>query len=350
MLALAFVVALAAPAAMAAPATQEPTGTVRYVELAPTESIAVHESGAGEPIVIVPGLLGSAFGFRRVIPQLNDAGFRVVVIDMLGAGSSSAPENADYSLTAQAARILAVTERLGIPRAVYVCQAIGGSICYRAALQQPDRIAAIVSIHGGPAEGLATPGLKFALKLAPLIKLFGGTGKAISKVRDGLIDSSFDPSWVTDSVVAGYTAHYSNGIGPVLSTLKRMVNAQEPALLGPAMKDISVPVHVLIGAGAEKGAMSAQDVLGLRAIPGVELDSVTIAGQYIHEEQPDLVVWTVLETVREVQADALEAETSKANDPKAAADTLPPVARARPARQDSRAIWSVLTHRSGPPR
>src|SRR5256885_12979030 len=36
--------------------------------------------GAGDPVVLIPGLFGSAFGYRRVLPGLVDAGYRTIVI------------------------------------------------------------------------------------------------------------------------------------------------------------------------------------------------------------------------------------------------------------------------------
>jgi len=332
-------------------AVQEPT-TLRLIEVAPAETVAVHELGYGDAIVIVPGLLGSAYGFRHIMPQLADAGFRVIVVDMLGTGSSNAPEKADYSLTAQAERVLIATRILGIERAVHVCHAIGGSVCYRMALREPDRIASILSINGGPAEQLATPGMKSALKFAPLIKLFGGTGRVRSKVREGMIKSSYDPSWVTDSVVAGYTAHYSQGVGHVLGTLKRMVNAKEPAALAPGIPQISLPVRVMIGSGSTTGAMTPDDITSLQALPALALDSVASAGQYIHEERPALVVAAVLESARTAQTAAAGASPASGwpKPVRTAADTVRQVARAPREPQDSRAPWFARTLRSAPPR
>src|SRR5437899_1410947 len=72
--------------------------------LSPAESVAVTVTGTGDPVVLVPGLFGSAFGYRAVIPLLTDAGYRAIVVEPLGIGSSARPEHADYSLTAQADR------------------------------------------------------------------------------------------------------------------------------------------------------------------------------------------------------------------------------------------------------
>src|SRR2546430_15924478 len=69
------------------------------IALAPAESVRVTVGGAGDPVVLIPGLFGSAFGYRSVLPRLVDAGYRTIVIEPLGIGTSARPQHADRSLT-----------------------------------------------------------------------------------------------------------------------------------------------------------------------------------------------------------------------------------------------------------
>ena len=124
--------------------------------LSPAESVAVTVTGTGDPVVLVPGLFGSAFGYRTLIPLLTDAGYRAIVVEPLGIGGSARPEHADYSLTAQADRIAAALDRLGVRHAVVVAHSLGASMAFRLAYRRPDLVAGIVSLDGGPAEGAAT--------------------------------------------------------------------------------------------------------------------------------------------------------------------------------------------------
>src|SRR2546428_11240312 len=57
--------------------------------LSPAESVAVTVTGTGDPVVLVPGLFGSAFGYRTLIPLLTDAGYRAIVVEPLGIGGSA---------------------------------------------------------------------------------------------------------------------------------------------------------------------------------------------------------------------------------------------------------------------
>src|SRR2546422_8666746 len=118
--------------------------------LAPAESVEVTVTGTGDPVVLVPGLFGSAFGYRTLIPLLTDAGYRAIVVEPLGTGGSARPEHADYSLTAPADRIAAVLDRLGGRPAVVVAHSLGASVAFRLAPRRPGPLAGIVSLGGGP--------------------------------------------------------------------------------------------------------------------------------------------------------------------------------------------------------
>src|SRR2546430_15964758 len=96
------------------------------VPVAPAESLSVEATGRGDPVVLIPGLFGSAFGVRKLVPLLVDAGYRTIVIEPLGVGASGRPEKANYSLTAQAARIAAVLDTLHVSSALVLAHPIGG--------------------------------------------------------------------------------------------------------------------------------------------------------------------------------------------------------------------------------
>src|SRR2546428_1511442 len=151
--------------------------------LAPAESVAVTVTGTGDPVVLVPGLFGSAFGYRAVIPLLTDAGYRAIVVEPLGIGSSARPEHADYSLTAQADRIAAALDRLSVRHAIVVAHSLGASMAFRLAYRRPDLVAGIVSLDGGPAERAATRSFRRAMTFAPRLQLLRGVQHGGRKLR-----------------------------------------------------------------------------------------------------------------------------------------------------------------------
>src|SRR5947208_1091113 len=217
------------------------------VPVAPAESLSVELTGRGDPVVLIPGLFGSAFGFRKLVPLLVTAGYRTIVIEPLGVGASGRPEKANYSLTAQADRIAAVLDSLHVRRALVLAHSIGGSEAFRLAYRRPDLVRALLSIEGGPTERAITPAFKRALRLAPWIKLLGGIRLIRRKIRGMLMDSSGDASWVTDSVVLGYTAAAGRDLDATLKAYLAMANAREPELLAPHLPQVRCPVRLMVG-------------------------------------------------------------------------------------------------------
>jgi len=120
--------------------------------LAPAESVAVTVTGRGDPVVLVPGLFRVGLWISHADPATHR---RRLPGDRRGTarvGSSARPEHADYSLTAQADRIAAALDRLGVRNAVVIAHSLGASMAFRLAYRRPDLVAGIVSLDGGPAE------------------------------------------------------------------------------------------------------------------------------------------------------------------------------------------------------
>src|SRR5947207_9436873 len=261
------------------------------VPVAPAESLSVELTGRGDPVVLIPGLFGSAFGFRKLVPLLVTAGYRTIVIEPLGVGSSGRPAHANYSLTAQADRIAAVLDSLGVRRALVVAHSIGGSEAFRLAYRRPDLVRGLVSLEGGPTEAAVTPAFRRALRFAPWIKLFGGVGLVRRKIKSLLVASSGDPAWVTDEVVYGYTAGAARDLDATLKAYVAMANAREPEKLWPHLSEIRCPVRLMVGGVAHEGDVGATEVKVLqRTLRSFALDSVPGAGHFLYEEQPEAVV------------------------------------------------------------
>jgi pimeloyl-ACP methyl ester carboxylesterase len=274
------------------------TALVRTVTTAPAESLRVTITGTGTPVVIIPGLSGRAFAFRKVIPPLAENGLQLIVIEPLGTGNSSRPGKANYSLTSQADRIAAVMDSLHLPPSLIVAHSVSASMALRMAVRRPDRVAQILTIDGGPDEKLATAGVKKAVKFGFLLKIFAGRGKIRSEVRKGLISSSTDTTWITNEVIDGYTEGAAGDIGAVLKVLKGMVNAVEPDSITNHLGEIKVPVTLLLPTGPHDSGINSHKVQAMRdRIPHFAVDSVPNCGLHVHEERPDVVVAEVLKLV-----------------------------------------------------
>jgi pimeloyl-ACP methyl ester carboxylesterase len=264
---------------------------VRDVTVGPDEVVRTTSMGTGRPVVLVPGLFGGAFSWRTIALPLAERGYHVIVVEPLGTGFSGYPSKADYSLTAQADRIGHVLDSLGVQQSIVVAQSVGASMVLRLAYRRPELVRGIVSIDGGPVEEAATPGLRSAMKWAGLLKLFVGAGTIRKKVRNGMKENSADCSWITDSVVAGYTAGPSRDAHRTIDALHGMARAKEPELLRDHLRDIKVPVRLMVGGHPHGSGVGDHEIELLRSqLPAFAVDSVPDVGQFIQEERPASVL------------------------------------------------------------
>lgn len=268
---------------------QDTTGT-RRIQVAPRETLETVSVGAGPAVVLIPGLLGGAYSFRKVMPELDARGYHAVAIEPLGFGESGRPRQADYSLTAQADRIGTALDSLGISHALIVSASLGSSIALRLAYRRPDLVRGVLSIDGGPVESASTPGLRRAMRLAPLLKRVVGQGTIRREVRDGLLRNSGDTTWITDSVLDRYTQGPSRDVGATLDAFRGMSQSKEPERLADHLHEIRAPVLLLFGTAPHEAAIDTAEVEALRTtLPTFMIDSVPEAGQYLQEERPDAV-------------------------------------------------------------
>ena len=239
----------------------------------------------------MPGLFGSAFGYRHLLKLLPAAGYEVIVVEPLGIGRSPRPRRADYSLTAQADRLATVLQQRTSKPALIVAHSVSASIALRLAYRHPELVRAVIALDGGPAEAAATPGFRRAMRYAPWVKWLGGVRRLRPQMRKELIAASGDPSWVTPHVMDGYIAGAAADLDGTLLAFLGMSEAREPERLTPHLGAIRCPVRLVVGTAPHEGGVEKKHVKLLREkLPDFSIDSVRGAGQYLFEEQPSSIV------------------------------------------------------------
>lgn len=277
----------------------------RRIPLAPKEtltvSIALPEAPAaaspppGAPVVLLPGIIGASFGYRRVAPLLAAAGHAVYIVEPLGVGTSSHPADGDYALDAQADRVGAVLDSLGVRRAIVAGSNFGAAVAMRLAYRRPECVAGVVLLDGGPVDRSYTEGVSTAMKLAPLLRFFGAGGIVKKKVRSALANASADSSWVTRDVADAYARPIIADLGASIHVMQAMRRARVAEPLRDNLWRITQPVRLLIGASNRNGGIGADEVAVLASrLTNFRADSIIGSGAYLHEERPDAVVRTIL--------------------------------------------------------
>lgn len=124
--------------------------TARELEMdsAALGHLRVHyrEYGSGAPLLLVHGLMTSSYSWRYVLDGLG-AHFRVIAVDLPGAGRSYGPVDREYSGSALAAWIGEFQRAIGIVGCAVVGNSLGGCFVLRRALDDPSSFARVVNIH-----------------------------------------------------------------------------------------------------------------------------------------------------------------------------------------------------------
>jgi len=103
------------------------------------------EQGAGELVILLPGLGHDHTYFAKTMPMIAAVG-RVVAPDPRGLGKSSPAQS--YSVEQWAQDVLELILRLGAPRAHLVGSSLGACVCLQAALDSSERVASLTLVAG----------------------------------------------------------------------------------------------------------------------------------------------------------------------------------------------------------
>ncbi len=99
------------------------------------------------PIILVHGWPEIAYSWKKIMPALAGAGFRVIAPDLKGFGRSDAPsDKALYDIAHITGDLAAMLDALEIERAVFCGHDWGGAIVWPMAQLQSDRVAGVISV------------------------------------------------------------------------------------------------------------------------------------------------------------------------------------------------------------
>lgn len=107
-----------------------------------------------KPVVMLHGEPTWSYLYRKMIPPVAAAGFRVLAPDLIGFGKSDKPAlKSDHSYAAQVGWINSWIEALDLRDITLVCQDWGSLIGLRLAAENQDRFAQVILSNGGLPDG-----------------------------------------------------------------------------------------------------------------------------------------------------------------------------------------------------
>ncbi|MGZ6642264.1 MAG: alpha/beta fold hydrolase [Solirubrobacteraceae bacterium] len=106
----------------------------------------VTDAGSGTPVVLLHGLTATHRYVVMGSRSLERSGHRVIAYDARGHGASDPAPGGDYSYAALEDDLWRVMDERGIDRAVLAGASMGAHTILRAAIEHPERVAALVVI------------------------------------------------------------------------------------------------------------------------------------------------------------------------------------------------------------
>jgi haloalkane dehalogenase len=256
------------------------------------EGMRIHhvDEGDGPPVVLFHGEPTWSFLYRRVIPHLVAAGYRVIAPDMPGFGKSDAPTDPGfYTYDNLVAAMLHLVDELGLEDGAAVVQDWGGPVGLRTAVERSERFSRLVVMNTGLYAG---PG-----RVSEAFRRWRSFVERTPDLPIGMVMQSSAISDWPDEVIAGYEAPFptpdhkvgawrlplivpldddDDGAHEMRSVLAALAAWTNPVLVLFSDHDPMFPVR----AGERLAAM----------IPGAgPLEVVEGAGHFLQEEAPDLV-------------------------------------------------------------
>jgi pimeloyl-ACP methyl ester carboxylesterase len=269
-----------------------PQGTIRY-----------RDSGEGQPIVFVHGLLVNGLLWRKVTPLLEDE-FRCIVPDWpLGSHQDALAPKADRSPRGMANLIADFLDALDLNAVTLVANDTGGAIAQLLVTERPERVGRLVLTPCDAYENflplafrplqwlarvpgaltLAVQGMRIpALRRSPL-----GFGMLTRRPIPDEILSAWVAPFLHDAGVRRDTVGLLRGIDPrdLLAAAEKLRDFQRPTLIAWAPEDRFFKLRF-----AERLAQT---------IPDCRLERVEDSLTFVSEDQPERVAELIDAFVRE---------------------------------------------------
>ena len=158
--------------------------------------------GSGPAVVFLhgsgPG--ASAYSnFKQNIEAVVNAGCQAILLDLVGFGYSSKPTDRDYTTELFASTTSTALDSLGIGACTLVGNSLGGAICIRIALDDPERVDRLVLMAPGGIEDRET---YFAMPgIAKMVSSFVGGELDRNGLKTILETLVHDASLVTEELI-----------------------------------------------------------------------------------------------------------------------------------------------------
>jgi pimeloyl-ACP methyl ester carboxylesterase len=252
-------------------------------------------AGAGRPLLLLHGLVGSAKNWQRNISFLaQDAS--VYAVDLFNMGESERVPGLDAGLEATADRVAAFMDALGLDEVDVGAHSHGGAVAMILAARHPQRVRSLILF--APANPFCDLGKQlidfyqtrfgswFARQIPYLPRMLKAT--ALGRMYG-------DPSRVVDGALEGYIAglHVPGTIDHVLQIVRRW--SSDMSLLRSMLSKLAGKPTLLIWGDRDRAVGLSSGRQLERMLPQSSLVVIHGAGHIAFEEMPEICNQTMRE-------------------------------------------------------
>lgn len=253
--------------------------------------IAYGEYGEGEPVVLVHGTPSASIIWRNIIPNLERAGFKAHVFDLLGYGESERPwsPDADTSISGQVPILGALMDYWGLQTTHLVAHDFGGGIAQRFGIFHLARLRSLTMIDVVSFDSYPSKRTKQQLE-AGIDKLIQAPeARHREHFREWLAGASVNPGGLETSALETYLDYISGTVGQasLFQHQIRHYDSKHTMEIAHRLHELGkVPVKLIWG---ENDAWQVVDWAHRlhAAVPGSELSIVEGAGHFSVEDKPE---------------------------------------------------------------
>lgn len=247
--------------------------------------------GQGRPLVLLHGFTGSVQNWSALIPALAQTR-RVIAIDLLGHGSTDAPDNPErYRIEAAADDLRVLIESTARQPVDLLGYSMGGRLALATAARHPGLVRSLILESASPGLAAVEDRAKRAAQDRVLADRIEADGiEAFVESWEAL------PLWESQaqlSEVARRSLHnqrLNNRPGGLANSLRGMGTGEQPSLWA-ALPGIEVPTLLITGELDTKFSDIGADMQAL--LPHAQFVVVANAGHTVHLEQPDVYLTVV---------------------------------------------------------
>tara|TARA_Y100001934_G_scaffold115714_1_gene141637 strand:- start:207 stop:1034 length:828 start_codon:yes stop_codon:yes gene_type:complete len=175
----------------------------KFVDLPNGLKLHFHEEGQGIPVLFVHGSGPGASGwsnFKDNYPEFAKRGYRTLIPDLPGYGYSSKPQDAQYTLEYMVDSLEQFLKALNINKVALVGNSMGGAVCIRMALNQPNLVHKLILMAPGGLELRET-----YMEMEGIQQMMRSFFSKKGITKEGMLKTFklqlFDESLITDEII-----------------------------------------------------------------------------------------------------------------------------------------------------